>query len=263
MTIIPLLLATLQIGGEMSAEQIRFNYCMSLIDENIQGARNEASRWIMEGGSQYAQQCMGNIQAAGGYWNAAEAAFLLAAQQASDMKDDRAARLYVQAGNAALAAGRPDDALAHFDAALELDSLAGVELGELRLDRASALVTRGDAEAARTEFDMAQALAPEEPLAWLLSATLARRQGDLERAQADIEIAAKLDPRNAATALEAGNIAAMAGDYTVARRNWEQAMAIDPKAPQADAARAQIAQLDAYEREDGTEQSKMGTDPGT
>ena len=122
-------------------------------------------------------------------------------------------------------------------------------LGELHLDRARALVVAGQTDAAEIALAEAHKLAPEDPLAWLLSATLARRLGKLERAQADIDIAARLAPRDPEVALEAGNIAASAGKYDVARRNWTQAIEIRPEGPIARTARGHLSELDRAEAE--------------
>src|SRR3569623_1684187 len=77
-----------------------------------------------------------------------------------------------------------------------------------RLDRARALVAAGKLAPARTDLDAALDAAPKDPLAWLRSATLARRMSDLPRAQGDIARALALSADDASVQLEAGNIAA-------------------------------------------------------
>lgn len=66
-----------------------------------------------------------------------------------------------------------------------------MERGEAHLDRARALVATGDTKGARDDLDAATRDAAADPLAWLLSATLARRMNDLPRARADIAEALK------------------------------------------------------------------------
>ncbi|MFX5245339.1 hypothetical protein ABTD35_21420, partial [Acinetobacter baumannii] len=67
-----------------------------------------------------------------------------------------------------------------------------------------------------------------DPLAWLLSATLARRTGDLPRAKKDIGEALARSADDANVQLEAGNIAAAAGDEAGARKAWSEAARLAP-----------------------------------
>ena len=89
----------------------------------------------------------------------------------------------------------------------------------------------GDPAAARTDMDEALKTAAEDPLAWLLSATLARRTGDLPRARTDIARALALAADDAQVQLEAGNIAAAGGDATRAQAAWREAVRLAPTAP--------------------------------
>ena len=99
-------------------------------------------------------------------------------------------------------------------------------------------------------LDIAPALAnaPADPLAWLLSATLARRGGDLVRAAADIAEALKRSPDDASVQFEAGNIAAAAGDEANARSAWERVIALSPGSPLAGSARKALEQFGLTER---------------
>ena len=128
-----------------------------------------------------------------------------------------------------------------------MDGLTGQKRGEVHLDRARALVAAGRIDEARDEFGKVHELVPEDPLGWLLSATLARRTDNLGRALADITVAAKLAPRDADIALEAGNIAVSSGDYAGARRNWEQAVAINKDSRAANTARDYLLRLSELE----------------
>jgi len=84
---------------------------------------------------------------------------------------------------------------------------------------------------------------PEDPLAWLLSASLARRMGDLDRAQADIGEAAKRSPDDASVALEAGRIALAAGAVGAARVAFEGAVRSRPGSEAALVAQAELDRL--------------------
>lgn len=236
--------------GDTSAEEIRFNACIDAALEDADRGRIEAQAWVNESGDYFARHCLGFAHTLLLNWQEAEDAFVQAARDAEAANDRRAANLWTQAGNAALAGGRPRIAIAHLDTAIARGTLNDMMLGEVHLDKARALVALGENEAAKVQFVEVHRLVPEDPLGWLLSATLARRLGDLERAQADIDIAATLAPRDPEVALEAGNIAAKAGHYDIARRNWEQAIAIKPDGPVAATARKHLADLDAFEQGD-------------
>src|SRR3546814_2681746 len=83
--------------------------------------------------------------------------------------------------------------------------------GELYSDRARALGELGQPDAARADLDRALELVPGDPMGWLLSATLARRQNDIARAALHIAEAEKRAPGDPNIALEAGNIAGQIG----------------------------------------------------
>lgn len=228
-------------------DQARFDACMDMATDDPPSGIVAANEWLIAGGGHFARHCLGFAYAKEGRWSAAADAFVSAARDAERAADNRAANLWTQAGNAALASGDATLALTYFDAAMAQGVSAGLLLGELHLDRARALVVAGKPDEAELAFAEAHRLVPEDPLAWLLSATLARRQGKLERAQADIDIAARLAPRDPEVALEAGNIAASAGKYDIARRNWTQAIEIRPDGPIARTARGHLTQLDEAE----------------
>ena len=231
------------------ADETRFDACMDMATDDPASGIMAANEWLIAGGGYFARHCLGFAYAKDGRWSAAADAFVSAARDAELAHDSRAANLWTQAGNAALASGDSARALTYFDAAMAQGMADGLLLGELHLDRARALVVAGRTDEAEIALAEAHRLAPEDPLAWLLSATLARRLGKLDRAQADIDIAARLAPRDPEVALEAGNIAASAGQYDIARRNWTQAIDIRPEGPVARTARGHLTQLDEAEKE--------------
>lgn len=229
----------------------RFDRCHdSAVDDPVAGMA-EAQRWLVEGGGYIARQCLGFAQAKGGHYDAAADSFAQAASDAEAAHDWRAANLWAQAGNAALAAGDAERAKRHLDAALVQGRLTGLALGEVHLDRARAALALEDWAGARADLDLAKQHAAQDPLVWLLSATLARRQGDLVRAQGDIATAAQLGPRDAAIALEAGNIAASANDLDAAQRGWESAAALGGDTSAGVSARARLVELAAVRASEG------------
>lgn len=240
----PLLLALATADAPTDeTDAVRFKTCVEQIDTDPEGAISYAGQWRVDGSNVLARQCLGMAYAAQQRWASAVTAFEQAAKASEAAKDGRAAGLWVQAGNAALAGGDAHGARGYLDAALVAGSLSGPEEGEARLDRARALVATGDLAPARKDLDAALGLVPQDPLAWLLSAVLARRTGDLARAQTDIKEAATRAPDDASVALEAGNIAALSGQDEAARTAWEAAVRLAPKSPVGEAAAAALTQF--------------------
>lgn len=208
-----------------------------------------AQKWRLEGGIFYARHCMGFAYARAERWAPAMVAFEQAADEAERSGEmAQSARLWAQAGNAALAAGDAAKARGSFDAALARGLPYGMEKGETYLDRARALVALGEAKEARDSLDVALAQVPQDPLAWLLSATLARRSGELKLAQAHIARAVQLSPDDASVALEEGNIAVLTDHEDVARSAWQRAIKLAPQSPAGKAAAENLARLPAPAR---------------
>ena len=221
----------------------RFANCVALASANPAKALDEAGEWRIKGGGVLARQCTGLAYAALNRWQSAALAFEQAAKASEADGDGRSARLWVLAGNAALAGREAVKARAYFDTALASGILKGGEAGEAHLDRARARFAANDTKGARIDLDAAIKLVPADPLAWLLSATLARGDGDLKRAQADIIEATKRAPDDASVANEAGNIAMMSGADEEARASWAEAVRIKPDSPAGKAAAAALVQL--------------------
>lgn len=223
----------------------RLQDCLdAAIADPAQGVK-AASAWGVAGGSYHAAQCRGFAFSRAEQWDQAIAAFDAGAGEAEKAGSSLdAARLWVQAGNAALAGGKADSARGYFDAALGHGLPDGLAKGEVYLDRARANVALGDLKAARADLDVAVTQAPQDPLAWLLSATLARRMNDLVRAQADIARAMQQSPDDASVALEAGNIAMLTGNEAGARAAWNTVLSVAPDSEQSKAARAGLAQIE-------------------
>jgi tetratricopeptide (TPR) repeat protein len=203
-----------------------------------------AEKWRIEGGNFYARHCMGFAYARAERWAPAIVALEQAADEAERTGEmAQSARLWAQAGNAALAGGDAAKAKADFDAALARGLPDGIEKGEAHLDRARALVALNDHQGARDSLDIALEQAPKDPLGWLLSATLARRMGEMPLAQAHIARAVQLSPDDASVALEEGNIAILTDHADVARSAWQRAVKLAPEAPAGKAAADNLTRL--------------------
>ncbi len=242
MIILPMLVAAAAVPAGKAA---RFEVCTALAARNPVRALSEAGTWRLGGGGILALQCEGLAYASQKRWVPAATAFEAAARLAERDADGRAATLWVQAGNAALAGGDAARGRAAFDAALARGTLAAEALGEAHLDRARARAALGDLPGARSDLDAAIQRVPADPLGWLLSATLARRMNDLPRAQADIAEAARRSPDDASVAYEAGTIAMRSGNETAARTAWQAAIKLQPGGPAAQAATEALKQAAA------------------
>ena len=231
-------------AGPVDAQEGRFRQCVALTQTDPAAARAEAGRWRISGGRYFARECAGIAFAAEKSWPAAAGEFEEAAREAQLAKDARAANYWAQAGNAWLAAAQPAKARAALDSALTAGTLTGLPLGEAQLDHARALVATGDLESARTDIDLALTNAADDPLAWLLSATLARREGNPARAKKDIGEALRRSADDASVQLEAGNISALAGDEDGARAAWGQAARLAPDTAVGRSAVAALRQFD-------------------
>jgi hypothetical protein len=225
--------------------EVQFEECITLARTDPPSAVMEASMWAQQNGDYLAKACQALALANDFRFAEAAPLFIDAAQGADVKADKRAARFWAQAGNAAIAADLPEDALASLDNALKPNSLDNTERADIEVDRARSLVVLGRENEAVTALANARRYAPENGTAWLLSATLARRMNALPDALSYIQTAAPLSPRDPAVALEAGNIAAAAGDDVSARKQWEQVIAIAPDSRQAVTAQKQLAALGA------------------
>jgi tetratricopeptide (TPR) repeat protein len=216
--------------------------CLDTARNDPEKARALAEEWVSRTrGLQRAagRHCLGVAAGNAGDWSAAAAAFLAARDEAPD--GGFRARMSALAASAFLANEQPAEALAAVDGA---DTQGDAALaGTIAIDRATALVALGRNDEAGAALAAARAATPDDPQAWLLSATLARRTGDLATAQAQIERAAALDPRDPAIGLEAGVIAALGGRDDAARKSFDSVVAAAPDSAQAAAAKQYLAQL--------------------
>lgn len=225
-------------------KQQKFDQCLDAAIDNPESGIKVAEAWRMADGGYLARQCLGFAYAQQERWLPAMTAFNQAADEADVARDPASAQLWAQAGNAALAAGEAMKAQTYFDAALARGLPEGFEKGEVHLDRARALVALGKLPEARGDIDKALIQVPQDPLAWLLSATLARRMDNLALAQAHIAKAVSLANDDASVALEEGNIGVLSGTDNVAKAAWERAVKLSPASPAGKAAAENLKRLE-------------------
>ena len=231
-----------------TVEDDRLRLCIEQAGKDPTTSLAQASAWVAEArgiGRSKPLECLGQVLTVLARWEAAETAFADAAQAAPLSDPARVAVLRAQAGNAALAGDKAERALAQFDAALAGTGLDPAARGQIALDRARALVVLQRPAEAMEAIAAAQRDAPDEPLAWLLGATLARRGNDLAAAQRQIEVAGSLAPKDPDIGLEAGVIAVLGGRETAARKAWESVQLVAPESAAAETAKSYLAQLGA------------------
>lgn len=213
------------------ADRDRYQRCIAETRSDATKAIETANAWRAAGGGLPARHCLAMAYLAQERFAPAAVALEQAARAAEAERDPAAADLWGQAGNAALLAGDTAKAHTYLSSALSGAGPDGQRRGQLLIDRARASVELGRPADARTDLDAAIRLMPKEPSAWLLSATLARRQGEYLRATTEIGEAAKLLPNDPDVMLEQGNIAGAQGDPAAARGFWEAVVKTSPETP--------------------------------
>lgn len=240
------------VAAPITGAQARLADCMAIARRDPATAVSDANQWLEGlGGPERAlpMQCLGFAYTSLLRWDAAQDAFAGARDTLGTTDHIGRARLGAMAGNAALAAQEYADALDLLSAARG-DALAAGQAemaGTIEAERARAHVGLGQIDQAEKSLATARTDAPQVSDVWLLSATLARRAGNLADAQGWIETAAALAPQDVAIGLEAGVIAALAGFDAAARASWQSVVDTAGDSPQAETARAYLAQLNALE----------------
>ncbi|AUW56735.1 hypothetical protein C1T17_00195 [Sphingobium sp. SCG-1] len=224
----------------------KFQACLDAANTDPDAGIRFANSWRLDGGAFHARQCLGCSYAKAERWAPAMVSFEQAADEAERAGDvPSGARLWAQAGNAALASGDAAKARSYFDAAIARGLPPGAEKGEAYLDRARTFVSLGDLAAARSDLDVALDEVPRDPLAWLLSATLARRAGQMDLAQSHVARAVQMSPDDASVALEEGNIAILTNHADVAQSAWQRAVRLSAQSNAGRAAADNLSRLGA------------------
>lgn len=236
--------------------QGRLAQCLAAIKAAPADGLRDAEAWLAEAKGSIrsdAGECKGLALSALGRWHDAAAAFALAHDDTPVHEQALRARRGAMAGNAALAAGDTQAALAAFESAHDeaRRAKAAPLAGSIALDQARALVALGRIDEAASALAEARGAAPENAQTWLLSATLSRRLGKLAEAQGQIERAAVLAPADPEVGLEAGVIAVLGGFSEAARRSWQSVVAAAPSSEAAKTARGYLDQLGASPQIEG------------
>jgi tetratricopeptide (TPR) repeat protein len=231
------------------AQPTTLQQCLQLAMERPSDAIGVADEWLMTAKTQsdraQASQCLGMAMTRIEAWPVAAKSFLIARDNTPANERGERGRLGALAGNAWFVAGELDQALAALDQAHGDAAAAGdAKLdGVIQIDRARTLVALGRQDEAVQALAEARRLVPENAQAWLLSATLSRRQGKLAEAQTQIERASDLFPIDPEIGLEAGVIAVLSGRDEAARLSWLSVIKTAPGSPAAKTAQGYLDQL--------------------
>lgn len=220
----------------------RYRSCLALVDARPDQAIERATQWRGEaGGGVPARHCLALAYAKQGNYARAATALAETAGAAEAEADPNVAELWAQAGNAALLAGQPQLALGYFGSGIAASGMRPAHAVPLLIDRARAAVELHHDPEARTDLERATRLDPVSAQAWLLRATLARRDHDLPSAERFILQAGTIAPGDADIGLEAGNIAAAQGKLDLARAAWTAVTKGAPGSAAAEAAAGSLA----------------------
>ena len=230
-------------------EPSRLQHCLDLAMQRPADGIDMAENWLAVATTMtekaQAKQCkaLGLTRIDG--WAEAATLFLSARDDTPANEPGERARLGALGGNALLVSGDVTGALAALDLAHpEAHKAADHKLnGVIQIDRARALVALGRSDEAAAALEEARAELPDNPQAWLLSATLSRRQGKLVDAQRQIERAADLLPIDPEIGLEAGVIAVLSGRDAAARLSWLSVIKAAPSSAAAKTAQGYLDQL--------------------
>jgi tetratricopeptide (TPR) repeat protein len=248
---IQLLLLLLAETAQPTLDEVRYSECLKLAESDSAAASAQADMWLQQqpNDNVLGLACRGYAFANGYNFLQASHAFAEAARASARRLDKRQAGYWMQAANAAIADGNSSAALEYIDNAIKTGRLKQTEVSDAQVDRARAFVIASRETEAETALAQARKSGPENPAAWLLSATLARRMGKLGEAQGYISTASRLAPLMTEIALEAGNIALAAGDISMARKQYRQVIEFAPKSRMADTAKARLGSIDSDKNE--------------
>jgi Tfp pilus assembly protein PilF len=230
------------------SDAARYAACIGQAARDPAHAMETGFAWRIDGGGAAAHHCLAVAQMHAGHHGAALKSYDAAVAASVAAGDGQAVAILRQAAEAAMIADRPADAERFADTALA--GPGGIEISgraraDLLLMRAEARVAQARTGPAMADLDAATAAAPDQALAWLLKATLARRGGDLVAAEAALLKAANLAPELPDVALEAGHLAAARGNTALARTAWEAAAADGAGTPAGAAAAQALGRLPA------------------
>lgn len=226
------LLALLVLTAPAMAEEMTYSDCTAMVDRSPKTAEQKAAVWQTHGGGIAAMHCHAlALSALKRYEEAARVLDALGRNR--DLPDADQAAVFGQAGAAWLLAGKPQEAVESYTAAL------GNKPKDISLlaDRARARGIMKDWRGADT--DLSAALLQDQNRADLLVLRASARWALGRKADAATDVVRALDvyPDYPPALVERGRMKYSAGDFGGARHDWEKAAANGQGQTAADARR--------------------------
>jgi tetratricopeptide (TPR) repeat protein len=215
--------------------------CVLEAETDPKAALLHAKEWAEQGGGIDADHCAAMALYDMKHYTDAARDFEKVARAMATATPAAQARVFDQAGLAWLIADRPFSAKTDFDSALRLTP----DDPDVLIDRAQALVAVGKFWNAIDDLNRASDLAPNRADIYAYRAAAYRAVNEMEMAREDIARDLTLAPNNPVGLLERGNIRRIDGDLIGARDDWRQVIKIAPKSPEAKAAHENLERLGA------------------
>jgi len=222
-----------------NADKLRYDNCISLAGLNPAAALGSANKWAGERGGPPAQHCA--AVALVGLKHYPEAAQKLDELGRAPGMGALRSSLFDQAGNAWMLAGDTGKAVTSFQSALALSA----NDADLYADLARAQAMQADWGPVESDLNAALAIQPKRVDFLVLRASARHAQNRIADARADLDAALTLSPHNAEALVERGALKRDLGDLKGARTDFQTALTADASGETADAARRNIAALDA------------------
>ncbi|MCB9960269.1 MAG: hypothetical protein H6843_16860 [Rhodospirillaceae bacterium] len=216
--------------------------CLAQASTDPAAALADARTWEQAGGGNPARHCAAAATAALG--RPAEAAGMLEdlGRDLLTQEPVLGAQVMLEAGATWLDADAPGQAVRVYSGLLELLP----DLPDALMGRAYANGRAGDDRAALADLERVEEVAPGLfAEAGPLQAVLLRRLGRLDDALVLLDDLLARRPDDAALLLERGIARLRSGDEDGARADWQRLLEVAPEVPEAAAAAANIARLDA------------------
>ena len=224
---------------QRTSQKLRYEDCLNLANSNPAAALGVAAKWSNEHGGPPSQHCAA-VALVGLKRYGEGAAKLDELGRAPGMGALRAS-LFDQAGNAWMLGGDTGKAIISFQSALALSANDADIFGDL----ARAQAMQADWPAVESDLNAALAIAPRRPDLLTLRASARHAQNRITDARADVQAALALSAHDPEALMERGAIERDTGNFKNARADFQAALAARPSAQTADAARRNIAALDA------------------
>ncbi len=223
-----------------------YELCLGAIDDDPLTAFDRALAWRDQGGGAPAVHCSAlALIALGQYGDAADRLDALAQDTHNGLNAAIRAQLLVQAGNAWMMEGIPEQGVESLNSALSLNVPSDALSAEIYFDRARARFMDGLWDEAVDDLSDALSYQPGAKDARTLRATAYRLSGDMANARADVTYVLNDDPDYAPALLESGVLHIAAGDEAAARADWIHVLQLDDAEDDLKgAARAYLQELD-------------------